>query len=72
MNIKAIITACAPYVGSLVRKGLVSGGSILAAKGVTDPSGDMEVISGAVFALGGAVWSLWNKWKNRKTEVANG
>lgn len=66
MNLNTILTAVAPYVGSVVRKAVVAGGAVLASKGVETTDGDVQLVSGALLALGGAVWSIYNKWRAAK------
>jgi hypothetical protein len=48
-----------------VRMAVISGGSVLTARGFGD-AGVWEAVAGAVVALGGAVWS----WRARKQQLA--
>ncbi len=51
----------------LVRHALTAVGGGLITQGVVT-SGDVEIISGAIIAIGGVVWSAISKWRaNKKT-----
>lgn len=49
-----------PFVLGILRHVLTYGGGLLMAKGWGD-SGDWETIIGAIIAIVGAVWSMWDK-----------
>lgn len=70
MNLNTIIAAVTPYAGSVVRKAVVAGGTLLASKGIQANDGDTELVSGAIITIVGVLWSLYNKWAAGKKEGA--
>jgi len=48
-------------IGSIVRHLLTSAGGALAAHGYAVSNSDVETIAGGLLAIGGVVWSIWQK-----------
>jgi hypothetical protein len=55
-----------PTIAAIIRHALTFVGAWLARKGYIESS-DFELFTGGIIAFGATVWSLWQKYRTKKT-----